>query len=292
MAVLLAATVVGGAPAPARARTTATKTPVSCTTERLPLATGRPVRLTVSLNGATATLRGTSGKAYVGVPRVRQARLTLASATHVVTAFTPKPVPQTPGRGLLVDGIDAPGGGAPALCLAQFPAGPVALLGVTSAFNQCCFLVDTYAPGLRPRSPFQDGLVAPRLRVVNDRPAIVSADGSFLAQFTDYADSVAPLRVLTVRSGGQRDVTDAYPSKLRPEARDFWSAFNDHPARGLGYLAAWAADQDRLGHDATVWSTLQQLDDAGKLDGMAGWPRDQAYISALKSFLQSHGYRG
>ena len=90
-----------------------------------------------------ATLRGTSGHAYSGTPRVLRPRLTVTSPQHVATTFTPMPVPETPGRGVLLDGIDAPGAGAPVLCLAQVPAGPVALIGTTNAFNQCCFLLDT-----------------------------------------------------------------------------------------------------------------------------------------------------
>lgn len=292
MAVLLAATVVGGAPAPARARALAADTPVSCTTGRLPLTKGKPVHLTVSLAGATATLRGTSGRAFGRIPRVLQPRLTLTSSAKTTATFQPKPVPDTPGHGLLVPGVNAPGGGAPALCLANFASKPVALIGLTSAFNQCCYLLDTYAPGVEPRSSMQDGLVGAQLRVFGGQPVMVTGDGRFLARFTDYADSPAPLRVLTVRNGGQRDITDNYRTKLRHEARRWRTNFDNRPSHGLGYLAAWAADQERLGRDNHVWSTLEQLDDAGKLAGMAGWPRSQAYISALKRFLTDHGYRG
>jgi hypothetical protein len=292
LAALLAATVVGGAPSPAGARVPATtQHAFSCSSERLPLAKGQPVHITADLNGTVATLRGTSGRAYIGVPRVLEPRLTVTSPAHVATTYQPKPVPETPGRGVLLDGIDAPGSGSPALCLAQFPAGPVALVGTTSAFNQCCFLLDTYAPGVSRRSELQDGLVFPRLRVINGSAVIVSADGGFLAQFTDYADSVAPLRILTVRAGRQRDITDSYRSKLRTEARTLRASYDKQPQRGLGYLAAWAADQDRLGNDGTVWPTLRRLDDAGKLSGMTGWPRNRAYVTALKKTLTSRGYR-
>lgn len=290
-AAVLVATVVGGAPAPAHARTAAATSPVSCTTGRLPLAKGHPVHLSASLNGATATLRGTSGHAFGQIPRVLQPRLTLSSPQGT-TSFQPEPVPDTPGNGILVLGVPVAGGGAPALCLAQFGQTPVAVVGVTSAFNQCCFLLDTYAPGVQSRSALQDGLAGAQLRVVGGRPVIVTGDGRFFARFTDYADSPAPLRVLTVRDGRQRDVTDSFASQLRDEAGKWWSQFDQRPSHGLGYLAAWAADQERLGHDSHVWSTLAELDDAGKLDGMSGWPRGQAYISALKSFLGSHGYRG
>lgn len=289
---LLATTLVGGGPLPAHARTLSLSHPVSCATEQLPSAKGRPVHITASLDGATATLRGTSGHAFAGIPRVLHPRLTVTSPTSGATTFRAKPVPDTPGSGVLVLGINRPGGGLPALCLATFPAGPVALLGVTSAFNQCCFLVDTYASGVRPRSPLQDGLIGPTVRVINDKAAIVTADGDFLAQFTDYADSAAPLRILTVRNGRQRDVTGGHRTRVAREAQRWWSSYTQRPSHGLGYLAAWAADQDRLGHDARIWTKLRELDDAGGLSGMAGWPRNQAFISALKTFLTDHRYRG
>jgi hypothetical protein len=291
IAALLVATLVGGAPSPAGARMLAAPRPVSCSTERLPLATGQPVHVTANLDGTVATLRGTSGHAYAGVPRVLQPRLTVTSANHVVSTYRPKPVPETPGHGVLLDGINAPGSGNPALCLAHFPAGPVALVGTTNAFNQCCFLLDTYAAGVTRRSALQDGLVIPRLRVINGAAVIASADGGFLAQFTDYADSAAPLRVLTVRAGRQRDITDSFRTKLRNEASAMRASYDQQPQRGLGFLAAWAADQDRLGNDETVWSTLHQLDADGKLSGMTGWPRNAAYVTALKKFLTARGYR-
>lgn len=296
-AVLLAATLVGGGPLAAHARPLSAGSPasvakpISCTSQQLPTAKGYPVRLTVSLAGGTATLHGTSGRAFAQIPRVLHPRLTLTSPAEVVSTFRPRPVADTPGRGVLVMGINRPGGGLPVLCLANFPAGPVALLGVTSAFNQCCFLVDTYAPGVRARSGLQDGLVGPTLDVINGKAVIVSADGGFLARFTDYADSAAPLRVLTVRNGRQRDVTDNYQAKLQREAQRWWTSYDERPSHGLGYLAAWAADQDRLGNDASIWPKLQELDDAGQLGGMTGWPRHQAYIKALKTFLTDRGYR-
>jgi hypothetical protein len=292
IAALLAATMVGGAPSPAGARVPATNQHVfSCSTERLPLAKGRPVRVTATLDGTVATLRGTSGHAYFGTPRVLQPHLTIAVANHVATTFRVKPVVDTPGSGVLLDGVDAPGAGRPVLCVAHFPAGPVALVGTTSAFNQCCFLIDTYAKGVRTRSPLQDGLLQARLRVIHGAAALVTADGGFLAQFTDYADSAAPLRIVTVRAGRQRDITDSYRTQLRSEASEWRTRYGEQPQRGLGFLAAWAADQDRLGHDSSVWSTLNELDDAGKLSGMTGWPRNRAYITALRKFLTTRGYR-
>jgi hypothetical protein len=212
-------------------------------------------------------------------------------ANHVATTFRVKPVVDTPGSGVLLDGVDAPGAGRPVLCVAHFPAGPVALVGTTSAFNQCCFLIDTYAKGVRTRSPLQDGLLQARLRVIHGAAALVTADGGFLAQFTDYADSAAPLRIVTVRAGRQRDITDSYRTQLRSEASEWRTRYGEQPQRGLGFLAAWAADQDRLGHDSSVWSTLNELDDAGKLSGMTGWPRNRAYITALRKFLTTRGYR-
>jgi hypothetical protein len=289
-AVLLAATLVGASSA-AHARTLAVHRQVACSSAQLPTAKGRPVHVTASFNGVTATLRGTSGHAFAGTPRVLRPRLTLTTPTAGASTFRPKPVPDTPGSGLLVMGVNAPGGGNPALCIAAFPGGPVALLGVTSAFNQCCFLLDTYASGVRARSGLQDGLVAPKLRVLDGEAAIVTADGGFLARFTDYADSPAPLLVLTVRHGRQRDVTDSYRTKLHREASRWWTSYSHEPPRGLGFLAAWAADQDRLGNDAAVWPKLRELDDAGKLSGMSGWPRNEAFIKALKAYLTNRGYR-
>jgi hypothetical protein len=169
----------------------------------------------------------------------------------------------------------------------------VALLAATSAFNQCCYHVRTYAPGVKASSSLQGGISATRVRDLGDRVVLRGGDDAFFGQFADFADSVPPVRVLSLHDGRQVDVSRAHRSTLWRDARRWWSAFQHHDF-GLGFVAAWAADQDRLGHAQQVNKTLADLNAQGRLTVPAGlgglWPSGSAYIKALHKFLLQRGY--
>jgi hypothetical protein len=60
---------------------------------------------------------------------------------------------------------------------------------------------------------------------------------------------------------------------------------------GLGWLAAWAADECTLGQSAQVSATLTELESQGFLGGQpSGWPEGSAYVSSLRKFLAARGY--
>jgi hypothetical protein len=293
--VLTASAVPMQAAAAAEPRAAAsTSTALACSTQTLPKRAAQAVVVTVSLDGTTARLTGTSGHSYLGVPRLLNARLTLRRPGFTWHA-TPKAVAGTPGRGVLSSGVFGPAGRLGSLCLARFRDGatPVGLLGLTSAMNQCCYIVKTYSPGVRPRSRLQDGTAATTVRTVNGHALIVTGDGRFLARFADFADSGLPLRLITVRPSGQVNVTRAHPRLLGADARR-WRRLFDNRNFGLGFLACWAADQEQLGHDALVWRRLNDLNAQHRLTVPAGlgsyWPHGTAYIKALRTFLVKTGY--
>ena len=290
-------TVSSCAASPAGAATTrraaVTAEPVACTAKALPKQAGQGVHVSVTSGPTTATLTGTSGRPYLGFARVRSPQLTLHTPGLADWVTRPRPVAGTPGRGVLVADVSASARQF-TLCLVRFdPAVPVAVLGLTSAFNQCCTIDGTYAPAVHPLSPLQDGAGPTHLRVVDERPLLVTGDGRFLAQFADYADSGLPLRIITVRSGRQTDVTRSHPHLLQADAHRWYRLF-DRRAFGLGFLACWAADQEMLGHDGLVWTRLDTLNAEHRLtvpNGLGSyWPHGRAYISALRAFLTKTGY--
>jgi hypothetical protein len=266
---------------------------LACSSATLPRTAGKAVDVTLSAGSTTARLSGRSGAAYDGTPRLRSAKLTLTRGSSTWST-TVKPVVRTSGNGVLVSGVESRSSSSP-LCLATFSPGnaPVALVGVTSALNQCCSYVRTYSPGVRPTSRLQSGTVGVGAVSVAGTALLRTGDGTFLARFTDYADSVAPLRLLSLRAGRQVDVTAAHPALLRADARRWWRLSTKKTDR-LGLLAAWTADEVRLGRTTAAFHTLDRLAGDGKLTGPKGggdlWKTGAAYVSALRTYLKAARY--
>ncbi len=59
-----------------------------------------------------------------------------------------------------------------------------------------------------------------------------------------------------------------------------------------GVLAAWMADQYLLGQQDAGWTTLQQINAQGELNGDAMWPIGDAYLAKLRKLLTRLGYAG
>ena len=92
----------------------------------------------------------------------------------------------------------------------------------------------------------------------------VSADGRFQCAFTDCADSGEPIQIF--KFGGRRfsDVTRSYPSLVTHDAAKWMKLFKAHRLNGVGLIAPWAADEELLGHNAKVQSTLKALRGEGR----------------------------
>jgi hypothetical protein len=138
-----------------------------------------------------------------------------------------------------------------------------------------------------------------RLRDLNGdgRPELVTADNAFAYAFTDYADSVLPIRILSYRQGQMTNVTRRFPALVRKESAQLWTEFltgrdTEHP-ESRGILAAWMADQYLLGTQRQGWRTMAKVEAHGELAGRPGddlWPKNAAYLVKLKRFLIDYGY--
>jgi hypothetical protein len=123
------------------------------------------------------------------------------------------------------------------------------------------------------------------------RIEIVTADDAFAYTFSAYAFSGLPLSVLRYDHGTFNDVTSSFPQKLRREARQFWRGYlhlrrnKDDTARGQ--IAAWAADQYRLGKRSYALGILKREVGKGFLAQPGGGKR---FIRDLDKFLRGHGY--
>ena len=162
----------------------------------------------------------------------------------------------------------------------------------------CCFFSRIYGYGGSTYVPGSHvwGDLTYKLRDLNHdgAPELTSADDHFAYEFTAYAFSAFPTQIWDYRSRRLVDVTRSYPALIRRDATRLWKeslrARKSDYADVRGILAAWVADQYRLGRQAHAWSTMRSLNRAGVLGGDSAWPRRTAYLAKLKKFLESHGY--
>ncbi len=126
------------------------------------------------------------------------------------------------------------------------------------------------------------------------RLEFVSADDRFAYEFDAYAFSGLPIQIERFVNGAFVDVTDAYPALIAPDAKRWYAIYRQsfEAGEGLGALAAWAADEDRLGHAALVARVLARENRLGHLrsDGLP-WKGGRAFIKELQRFLVKTGYR-
>jgi hypothetical protein len=119
----------------------------------------------------------------------------------------------------------------------------------------------------------------------------VSGDGRFQCAFTDCADSGEPIQIW--KFGGRRrfsDVTHSYPSQISRDAKKWMRLFKQHLTNGVGLIAPWAADEELLGHNSLVQSTLKSLAAKGALRAGDGQQGGHRFIAALNKLLRKLGY--
>lgn len=127
-----------------------------------------------------------------------------------------------------------------------------------------------------------------------DGDTFVTGDARFGYAFASFADSAMPVRLLTFRAGAWSDVTRAHPDTLTADAARWMKEYKKRRrgTRALGMLAAWVADEYRLGpaERATADRFLAAELRAGRLRADQGWPHGRTYISTLKRRLRAWGY--
>lgn len=121
----------------------------------------------------------------------------------------------------------------------------------------------------------------------------LTADDSFAYAFTDFAASGLPIQILTFSARHFTDVTRHYPHLVAHDARRWMRIFRSlaksHYRDSVGVAAAWAADQELLGHRRLVDEFLSAQARAGHLNSAIG-PGGRKFIASLRRFLRRHGY--
>jgi len=173
---------------------------------------------------------------------------------------------------------------------------PDVILELYSGGAHCCTILQVY------RFDPQSGSYAILQRDFGDPGAslerldgayeFVSADDRFAYAFAAFAFSGLPLEIWSLHPSGFVDVTRHFPALIALDAARQYHAYLSNRAQGfgLGFIAAWAADEDLLGHHALVVRTLAAQNRHGGLRGADGLPHGSAFIAALERFLRRDGY--
>lgn len=179
----------------------------------------------------------------------------------------------------------------------EHDSSPDVMLNLYSGGAHCCFITQIYRydPGTQTYAVVQQDFGDPgaRLERLGGRLVFRSADDRFAYSFEAFAFSGLPLRIWSFASGRFLDVTRRYPALIAADAAQWWKSYlgNRRQGYGLGFLAAWAADEYLLGRRALVGSRLAALNAAGELrstDGFGG--HGAAFIARLERFLRRTGY--
>ena len=305
LGVLLAVTVVGGAPSVAHARiaqipTTAGTTPsgstVACSTQTLSHHASGSVRFVARIGDTTARLVGTAVTRH-WQQWLKGATLVLTDRTDTWTVQPPAAAGSLNNRyvpvAVNVRGTSESG----YVCVGRFAssAHPVAIIGVYSGFAHCCWTYRVVNLETRHVARLDTGNAGAML-IRGDRHALLqSANDAFSYAFSSFAGSGRPIQLFRPDGTAFGDVTAKHPARVRADARMWWRQFR-HAEDGRGFLAAWAADQELLGRDHHVRTTLTALQDdrrlsAGPDDHQFGWPGGKRYVAKLLRFLHRQGYR-
>ncbi|HLY47666.1 MAG TPA: hypothetical protein VKR21_00585 [Solirubrobacteraceae bacterium] len=165
----------------------------------------------------------------------------------------------------------------------------------------CCSVeqVFSFDPGTMTYVKTERNFGDPGARLVPDparggRVEFLTADDSFAYEFTDFAASGLPVQILSFANRRFHNVTRSFPSRVAADARRWMRAFRDmardHYRDSVGVIAAWAADEDLLGHSRHVDRFLNAQARAGHLNAATGQPGGKRFVANLHRFLRRHGY--
>jgi hypothetical protein len=139
----------------------------------------------------------------------------------------------------------------------------------------------------------------PLVRIVNlrhnHRFQLSTRDDSFAYEFTAFAFSGLPIQIFTFSHGHFKNVTRRFPKLIARDAALWLREFNRTAPSyqgSTGLIAAWAADEDLLGHSKAVARYLSQQAAAGHLKSGTGGalPSGKRFVAKLQRFLRHHGY--
>ncbi len=229
-----------------------------------------------------------------GVHKRYRLRITLNGATALNQIVTSDACPP----GCVTVGLGTSPSPLRALPLRRFGV-PDVILGLYSGGAHCCFVDQVYRldPKTNTFTKTEHDFADAGARIVDlngdGNYEFLSADARISnAGFTDYADSPPPLQIWSFTQRTFDDITRRYPARLSTDAARWLRAFRRQHGNGRGLIAAWAADEELLGHSGLVTSELAGALKAGNLGVPKGFggPTPATFVTQLRALLHRLGY--
>lgn len=177
---------------------------------------------------------------------------------------------------------------------------PDAVVHLYTGGAHCCTIVQVFSfdPGAMVYRLVERDFGDPGVRLTDvagdGRSEFESADDRFAYEFTSFAFSGLPVQIWRFSEGRFIDVTREFPAAVAADAKRQLSQFraNRRQGLGLGFIAAWTADEDLLGRSAAAAGTLSREAHLHHLrSGDRLSPSGTAFIKKLQRFLKKTGYR-
>jgi hypothetical protein len=178
---------------------------------------------------------------------------------------------------------------------------PDVLLRLYSGGAHCCYIdqVFSWNPAASTYEVAERswGSLAARVADLahNGQIEFVTGDDRFEYRFASFGFSGFPLQILVLRGGKFVEVTRSYPSQIAADARAEYRRYEHWRSQGLGlgFLAAWVADEYLLGKRQRAMHALAIENRRGHLleARLAGVKNvGGGYVGKLKRFLRKIGY--
>ena len=176
---------------------------------------------------------------------------------------------------------------------------PDVVVELNTGGAHCCTVVQVFSldPGVQAYHVFEKDFGDPGAALLDlagdGRLEFESADDRFAYAFASYAFSGLPLQIWRFQDNRFLDVTREFPQALAADAARQFKGFlaTRHAGLGLGLIAAWAADEDALGHRGLVARTLAREARRGRLRSREAFtPSGDRFIEKLNRFLKRTGY--
>jgi hypothetical protein len=210
------------------------------------------------------------------------------SSRYCLEGCVPEPIGAGPTKTSPLAVVDLEGNGEPAV-----------VLELSTGGAHCCTIVQVFSfdPGTMTYGPVERDFGDPGAVITDlagDRHLeFESADDRFAYEFAPYAYSGLPLQVWRFHEGRFIDATREFPKAIAADAKRQFKGYlaNRPQGYGLGLLAAWAADQQLLGHGSLVRATLLHEARAHRLHSHeAPHGGGSVFIKRLMRFLKRTGY--
>jgi hypothetical protein len=210
------------------------------------------------------------------------------SSRYCLEGCVPEPIGAGPTKTSPLAVADLEGNGEPAV-----------VLELSTGGAHCCTIVQVFSfdPGTMTYGPVERDFGDPGAVITDlagDRHLeFESADDRFAYEFAPYAYSGLPLQVWSFHEGSFVNVTREFPKAIAADATRQFKGFMAYRRQGygLGLIAAWAADQEMLGHGALVRRTLAREVRGHHLSSHeAPHGGGSAFVKKLMGFLKRTGY--